>query len=33
VHRGLIHGFANMTRLGRTAPAAMRAAAEALRTI
>ena len=33
VHEGLIHGFANMTRLGRTAPAAMRAAAEALRTI
>ena len=33
VHEGLIHGFANMTRLGRTAPAAMRAAAKALRAI
>lgn len=33
VHRGLIHGFANMTRLGRSAPAAMQAAAEALRAI
>ena len=33
VHEGLIHGFANMTNLGRTAPAAMKAAAEALRTI
>jgi acetyl esterase len=33
LHEGLIHGFANMTRFGRTAPAAMRAAAEALRTI
>ena len=31
LHEGLIHGFANMTRLGRTAPAAMRAAAGALR--
>lgn len=33
VHEGLIHGFANMTRVGRTAPAAMRAAAQALRTL
>ena len=33
LHEGLIHGFANMTRLGHTAPAAMRAAAEALRSI
>ena len=33
VHRGLIHGFANLTRLGRTGPAAMRAAADALRTV
>jgi acetyl esterase len=32
-HEGLIHGFANMTRLGRSAPAAMRAAAEALRAV
>jgi acetyl esterase len=33
LQEGLIHGFANMTRLGRTAPAAMRAAAGALRSI
>jgi acetyl esterase len=33
VHAGLIHGFANMTRLGRSAPAAMRAAAEELQAI
>lgn len=30
---GLVHGFANATRLGRTAPAAMHAAAEALQTV
>jgi acetyl esterase len=33
LHEGLIHGFANMTRLGRSAPAAMRAAAAALRSV
>jgi acetyl esterase/lipase len=33
LHPGLVHGFANMTRLGRSAPAAMARAAQALRAI
>jgi acetyl esterase len=33
VHAGLIHGFANMTRVGHSAPAAMTRAAHALRAL